>query len=183
MKEFHISDVLSVTTPYLLSTRHIDGVYDILNFLCKDNLYTHQLPRASREVEPWLRTQFPQLMEDSPEMAGMLKTFSSDLDESTKTASDNFRIAFCGPNDEHKESHTREEWKWYNEQSEVIAREAAEKFCKDFIEKVRVHFQLPEYLTVYEMGEDMHTHIDPMEELKAMGCKNIIGVQLGEEED
>ena len=72
MKEFHISDVLSVTTGRLVSSRHMDGVYDILNFLTSDDLFTHQLPRAVRECEPWLRTQFPQLMEDAPGILPML---------------------------------------------------------------------------------------------------------------
>jgi hypothetical protein len=65
-KMFHISDVLSITTGYLVSTRHMDGVYDILNFMTNDNLFTHQLPRASDECKPYLREQFPQL--DGPQM-------------------------------------------------------------------------------------------------------------------
>ena len=62
MKLFHISDILSVTTGYLVSNRHMDGVYDILNFLTKDELFTHQLPRASDECQPWLRAMFPAIM-------------------------------------------------------------------------------------------------------------------------
>lgn len=65
-KQFHISDVLSITTGRLVSTRHMDGVYDILNFMTGDNLFTHQLPRASDECKPYLLAQFPQL--DTPEM-------------------------------------------------------------------------------------------------------------------
>lgn len=61
MKLFHISDVLTVTTGRLVSARHMDGVYDILNFLTGDELYTHQLPRAMRECEAFLRIQFPDL--------------------------------------------------------------------------------------------------------------------------
>lgn len=73
MKKFHISDVLSVTTGRLVSSRHMDGIYEILNFLTGDKLFTHQLPRAMRECEPWLKTQFPQLMADSPAMAQSIK--------------------------------------------------------------------------------------------------------------
>jgi hypothetical protein len=65
-REFHVSDVLSITTGLLLSTRHIDGVYDILNFMTGDKLFTHQLPRASDECKPYLQEQFPQLF--TPEM-------------------------------------------------------------------------------------------------------------------
>ena len=60
-KEFHLGDVLSITTGRLVSPRHIDGVYDILNFMTGDNLFTHQLPRASDECKPYLVEQFPQL--------------------------------------------------------------------------------------------------------------------------
>ena len=62
-KEFHLGDVLSITTGRLVSPRHMDGIYDILNFLTGDNLFTHQLPRASDECKPYLLEQFPQLNE------------------------------------------------------------------------------------------------------------------------
>lgn len=60
-REFDISDVLSITTGYLVSRRHMDGVYEILNFMTGDNLFTHALPRASRECEPVLLAQHPDL--------------------------------------------------------------------------------------------------------------------------
>jgi hypothetical protein len=80
MKMFHIGDVLSVTTGRLVSARHIDGVYDILNFLTGDNLFTHQLPRAMNECKPWLRSMFPALMEDSEGMPQRL----ADMDRRIK---------------------------------------------------------------------------------------------------
>lgn len=60
-REFHIGDILSITTERLVSPRLIDGVYDILNYMTQDNLYTHQLPRASRECRPFLIAQLPEL--------------------------------------------------------------------------------------------------------------------------
>lgn len=60
-REFHIGDVLTVVTGKLLSPTHMAGVYDILNFMSGDNLYTHQLPRVSDECKPYLLKQFPQL--------------------------------------------------------------------------------------------------------------------------
>lgn len=60
-KEFHIGDIISVITDRLVSPNHIDGVYEILNWMTGDNLYTHQLPRAGRECAPALRAQFPEL--------------------------------------------------------------------------------------------------------------------------
>lgn len=60
-RSFHIGDVLSITTGRLLSLRHMEGVYDILNFMTGDNLFTHQLPRASDECRPYLLRQHPEL--------------------------------------------------------------------------------------------------------------------------
>jgi hypothetical protein len=60
-KSFHIGDVLSITTGRLVSPEHIDGVYKILNWMTRDNLCTHQLPRVSEECEPWLLRWFPEL--------------------------------------------------------------------------------------------------------------------------
>ncbi len=61
MKEFHLGDVLSITTGYLVSPRHIDGVYDILSFMTGESIFTHQLPRVGNECKPYLVAQFPQL--------------------------------------------------------------------------------------------------------------------------
>ena len=62
-KNFHIGDILSVTTGKLVSPRHIGGVYDILNWMTGESLMTHQLPRVSRECEPFLKAQHPDLSE------------------------------------------------------------------------------------------------------------------------
>ena len=62
-RKFHIGDILSVYTGRLLSPSKppVDGVYKILNFLHRDNLYTHQIPRACRDAKPWLRESLPWL--------------------------------------------------------------------------------------------------------------------------
>lgn len=60
-KNFHIGDVLGIVPGRLISPDHVGGVYNILNWMTGDNLMTHQLPRASRECEPYLRDQFPDL--------------------------------------------------------------------------------------------------------------------------
>lgn len=62
-KDFHVGDILSVTTGRLVSPRHIGGVYDILNWMTGENLMTHQLPRVSEECEPFLKAQHPDLAE------------------------------------------------------------------------------------------------------------------------
>ena len=60
-RQFHLSDILTITTGILVSTRHMKGVYDILNYMTRDNLFTHQLPRAGREAKPYLLRQHPWL--------------------------------------------------------------------------------------------------------------------------
>ena len=62
-RHFHLGDVLSITTGRLLSPDRIGGVYEILNYMTRDNLFTHQLGRASEECKPWLIRQHPQLAE------------------------------------------------------------------------------------------------------------------------
>lgn len=60
-KQFHIGDVVSITEGSLMSPRHMEGVYDILNFMTGESLFTHQLPIAARECTPELLRQHPQL--------------------------------------------------------------------------------------------------------------------------
>jgi hypothetical protein len=60
-KAFHVGDILSVTTGVLVSPRHIAGVYEILGWMTGESLMSHQLPRVSRECEPFLRETFPDL--------------------------------------------------------------------------------------------------------------------------
>lgn len=62
-KAFHIGDVLSAYSGYLVSNRHMGGVYDVLNFLTGDNLFTHQLPRAMDECRGHLARMYPELAE------------------------------------------------------------------------------------------------------------------------
>jgi len=62
-KAFHIGDVLSAYSGFLVSPRHMAGVYDTLNYLTGDNLYTHQLGRAMEECHGWLERLHPVLKE------------------------------------------------------------------------------------------------------------------------
>jgi hypothetical protein len=65
-QQFHLGDILSVSHDRLVSPTLMDGVYKILNFMTGDELFTHQLPRATRECRPHLKRQLPFL--DSPEI-------------------------------------------------------------------------------------------------------------------
>src|SRR6266498_4712205 len=60
-RTFHLGDILTITTGRLVSPRHVAGIYDILDFMTGDNLFTHQLPRAMDECQPALLRQHPQL--------------------------------------------------------------------------------------------------------------------------
>lgn len=60
-RSFHISDVLSILTERLVSTRHMDGVYDILGFMTDSEPFTHQLPRLGDEAKPYLAAEHPGL--------------------------------------------------------------------------------------------------------------------------
>lgn len=60
-KTFHIGDLVSVTTGRLVSPNHIGGVYEVVDFVTGQPHMTHQLPRACREVTPWLVERHPWL--------------------------------------------------------------------------------------------------------------------------
>lgn len=59
--KFHLGDVLTITTGLLVSPRHMVGVYDILNYMTGQNLYTHQLIRAMEVCKSELVKQYPWL--------------------------------------------------------------------------------------------------------------------------
>ncbi len=56
-----LADVLSVTTPHLLSARQMDGLTDLLNWMTGDELEMWQLSRAADECAPALIAQHPVL--------------------------------------------------------------------------------------------------------------------------
>lgn len=60
-KPYALADILTMTTGRLLSPRHMEAVYDIANWMTRDNLMTHQLPRAVDACGPALLAQHPQL--------------------------------------------------------------------------------------------------------------------------
>lgn len=64
--QFHLGDVLTVTTDVFLAPDGVDSLYKLLNHMTGDNLYTHQLPRAAAECKPELLRQHPDLAEIVP---------------------------------------------------------------------------------------------------------------------
>lgn len=59
-KTFTLGQVLSITTGRL--TCEMEGVYEILNFITGDNLYTHALPRGARFARPFIAEEHPALV-------------------------------------------------------------------------------------------------------------------------
>lgn len=67
LKPFPLRDVLTVTTGRLLTVRKgerdngIGDLYELLNWMTGDSLYTHQLGRASDVCRPYLLSLYPEL--------------------------------------------------------------------------------------------------------------------------
>lgn len=60
-KEFATVDVLSTVTGVLIGK--IDGVYEVLNWMTGESVFTHQLPRISREAQPVVLAMHPALQQ------------------------------------------------------------------------------------------------------------------------
>lgn len=60
-KDFPTLDVLSTITGVLVSEGGIGGVYEVLNFMTGEGVYTHQLPRIGREATKAMVAQRPDL--------------------------------------------------------------------------------------------------------------------------
>lgn len=58
-KQFPLAQILTITTGRLLCP--IDGVYEILNHITGDSLFTHVLPRAGKFAKPILLEAYPEL--------------------------------------------------------------------------------------------------------------------------
>lgn len=102
-KNFHIGVILSITGESLMSPTQppIQGVYEILNFMTGDSIYTHQIPRVCRECRPALLAQYPALanwVDDvTPEnvvrrLADAVKQFGAELSVEPLAKDDHERI-------------------------------------------------------------------------------------------
>ena len=58
-RTFDLGSVLTVTTGRLFT--EMDNVYDILNYLSNDNIFTHQIPRVMKAAQPYVLARYPQL--------------------------------------------------------------------------------------------------------------------------
>jgi hypothetical protein len=58
-KAFPTADVIGAITGVLLAK--IDGIYEVSQFMCGEPVWTHQLPRVGREIQPVVLRQHPHL--------------------------------------------------------------------------------------------------------------------------
>lgn len=78
-KDFHISDVLSITTGRLVSSDGMNGIYNILNHMENDSLTTTGLTVVKDKHTATLDALYPQLSKNS------LKMELQELDNSLNT--------------------------------------------------------------------------------------------------
>ncbi|MBB3411274.1 hypothetical protein FHT87_005227 [Rhizobium sp. BK316] len=60
-KTFPIDAVMSTLTGFLVSESGIGCVYEVLNWMTGESVYTHQIPRISREARPVLLAEYPDM--------------------------------------------------------------------------------------------------------------------------
>jgi len=75
-KLFDTRDVMSCATGRLMGD--IGGVYEVLNWMTGESLYTHQLPRVCREAVPVLLVMYPSLQDA--------------IDEAEQVTTENFAV-------------------------------------------------------------------------------------------
>lgn len=60
-RKFELGDILSIITERLVSRRGMDGIYEILDFMTVEGLFTHELPGAANVCKSALLVHHPQL--------------------------------------------------------------------------------------------------------------------------
>ena len=83
MKQFHIGAIISVVDGRLVAKNLISDIYEILNYMTDDNLFTHQLPRANNECKPVLIDALGAIID--------FDQIKTSLDEVIKNSTDNDR--------------------------------------------------------------------------------------------
>ena len=58
-RNFDLGTVLTITSGRLFTS--MDNVYDILNYLSNDKIYTHQIPRVMKIAQSHVLGRYPQL--------------------------------------------------------------------------------------------------------------------------
>lgn len=58
-KTFNLGSILTITTGRLFT--EMDNVYEILNFLSEESIYTHQIPKVMKIAQQYVLDKCPQL--------------------------------------------------------------------------------------------------------------------------
>ena len=60
-KAFPTGAVISVLTGYLVSENHMRGIYEVLNWMTGESVFTHQIPRISDQARPVILALHPDM--------------------------------------------------------------------------------------------------------------------------
>ena len=85
-KSFQVADILSCATGILCGK--VDGIYAVLEYMTGGSLFTHQLPRAQKAMEPEIKKQLPWL--ESGEFKAKFAEFNAMSGEQRKEQYSNF---------------------------------------------------------------------------------------------
>lgn len=66
-KDFPTLDALSALVGSLVSPNGIGAVYEVLNWMTEESVYTHQIPRIGREAQAFMLKRLPALAETCEE--------------------------------------------------------------------------------------------------------------------
>lgn len=58
-KEFNLGAILNITTNRLFT--NLEDVYEVLNYLTGDSVYTHQIPRVMPIAKAYILSLYPEL--------------------------------------------------------------------------------------------------------------------------
>ncbi|HTG95784.1 MAG TPA: hypothetical protein VL866_24500 [Pyrinomonadaceae bacterium] len=75
-RQFSLRAVLTVTSGRLIT--EIGEIYQILNWITGDEIFTHQIPRAIGSAAPWLLKCFPELAPASVNLESLDRWIKSD---------------------------------------------------------------------------------------------------------
>lgn len=116
-KTFPTADVIGTITGVLLG--EIDGIYEVSQFMCGEPVWTHQLPRVGKEIQPVVLRQHPQL--------------TPVIDEAKAVTRDNWQQMLAGWTDRFGDTIALDPMTAEDHQSIDPVSEAAEKIHPDRI--------------------------------------------------
>lgn len=138
-KSFPLRVVLTVTTGRLLTEpkgpddNGISALYEILNWITGDSLFTHQLPRAEESARPWLLKCFPELAPASgclDNLDGWLKADRTGGQEGIKMWLTELRMMFPELKENYQIEPMPEGWTTIDPMIELESMVSKEKIIK-----------------------------------------------------